>query len=266
MVVLAVGVQPNPEAGRLLQDGALALDDRYYVGEADEDLDPGRTNLPGVFVAGSGRRAGRHPRLDPPHGRARSHRPSLHLERAKVSEVGEDEGDVMSGGRKIGVYVCQCGGNIGSYVDVDKVVDEIKGDDDVVVARSAMFTCRSTRRRSAGGEHRGRDSTPSSSPRARPSCTPSPSVMSQSGPASTPFPVYTQVNVHGSAPGTSTPTTSSVRPRRPFGSSAPASTARASRAARADGRRRREEPRRRRRHRRPSCGPGLAEIGLPSSS
>ena len=44
-------------------------------------------------------------------------------------------------GRKIGVYVCQCGGNIGDYVDVDKVVDEIKGDDDVIVARSAMFTC-----------------------------------------------------------------------------------------------------------------------------
>ena len=44
-------------------------------------------------------------------------------------------------GRKIGVYVCQCGGNIGDYVDVDKVVESIKGEDDVVVARSAMFTC-----------------------------------------------------------------------------------------------------------------------------
>ena len=44
-------------------------------------------------------------------------------------------------GRKIGVYVCQCGGNISDYVDVDKVVEEIKGDDNVVVARSAMFTC-----------------------------------------------------------------------------------------------------------------------------
>ncbi len=53
MVVLAVGVQPNPEAARLFEDGALALDEYYYVGEADEDLDPGRTNLPGVFVAGS---------------------------------------------------------------------------------------------------------------------------------------------------------------------------------------------------------------------
>jgi heterodisulfide reductase subunit A2 len=53
LVVLAVGVQPNPEAQRLFPDGALDLDQQFYVGEADEDMDPGRTNLPGVFVAGS---------------------------------------------------------------------------------------------------------------------------------------------------------------------------------------------------------------------
>ncbi len=53
MVVLAVGVRPNTEPADLFEDGALALDDYLYVGEADDDLDPGRTNLPGVFVAGS---------------------------------------------------------------------------------------------------------------------------------------------------------------------------------------------------------------------
>jgi len=41
------------EAAGLFEDGSLALDEFMYVGEADEDLDPGRTNLPGVFVAGS---------------------------------------------------------------------------------------------------------------------------------------------------------------------------------------------------------------------
>ena len=141
MVVLAVGVQPNRERRRAVRrrDGALALDDYYYVGEADEDLDPGRTNLPGVFVAGVGRRGQGHPRLDPPRGRrGRTGRRSPGA--SESARRGESEGDVMSG-RKIGVYVCQCGGNIGDYVDVDKVVDEIKGDDDVVVARSAMFTC-----------------------------------------------------------------------------------------------------------------------------
>jgi len=53
MVVLAVGVRPNTEVSGLFDDGALGLDEYLYVGEADDDLDPGRTNLPGVFVAGS---------------------------------------------------------------------------------------------------------------------------------------------------------------------------------------------------------------------
>ncbi len=85
MVVLAVGVQPNPEAGRLFDDDALALDEYYYVGEADEDLDPGRTNLPGVFVAGSAAGA-----KDIPdsilHAGAAVAQAAAHLERTKVAE------------------------------------------------------------------------------------------------------------------------------------------------------------------------------------
>ena len=45
------------------------------------------------------------------------------------------------GKRRIGVYVCHCGGNISDYVDVDKVVASLEGDPDVVVAKTAMFTC-----------------------------------------------------------------------------------------------------------------------------
>ncbi len=44
-------------------------------------------------------------------------------------------------GRRIGVYVCHCGGNISDYVDVDAVVAAAREDPDVVVARDAMFTC-----------------------------------------------------------------------------------------------------------------------------
>ena len=83
LVVLAVGVQPNREAAGLFEDGALALDDYYYVGEIDEDLDPGRTNLPGVFVAGSAAGA-----KDIPdsilHAGAAVAQAAAHLERAKV--------------------------------------------------------------------------------------------------------------------------------------------------------------------------------------
>ena len=53
------------------------------------------------------------------------------------------EGEAVgeSGGRRIGVYVCHCGGNISDYVDVEKVVENISGDGDVVVSRTTMFAC-----------------------------------------------------------------------------------------------------------------------------
>jgi heterodisulfide reductase subunit A len=53
LVVLAVGVRPNLEAGTLFPDCDLRLDDFSYVGEPEEDLNPAATNVPGVFVAGS---------------------------------------------------------------------------------------------------------------------------------------------------------------------------------------------------------------------
>ncbi len=43
--------------------------------------------------------------------------------------------------RRLGVYVCNCGGNISDYVDVERVVEAVKDEPGVVVARRAMFTC-----------------------------------------------------------------------------------------------------------------------------
>jgi heterodisulfide reductase subunit A len=53
LVVLAVGVQPNRDAERLFTVGELALDDWNYVAEPEEDVNPGATNIPGVYVAGA---------------------------------------------------------------------------------------------------------------------------------------------------------------------------------------------------------------------
>jgi heterodisulfide reductase subunit A-like polyferredoxin len=53
LVVLAVGVQPNLEPGALFPEGDLSLDEFRYVAEPDEDLNPGATSIPGVFVAGA---------------------------------------------------------------------------------------------------------------------------------------------------------------------------------------------------------------------
>jgi heterodisulfide reductase subunit A2 len=43
--------------------------------------------------------------------------------------------------RRIGVYVCHCGGNISDYVDVEQVVAAVEGEPNVEVVRHTMFTC-----------------------------------------------------------------------------------------------------------------------------
>lgn len=42
---------------------------------------------------------------------------------------------------KIGVYICQCGGNISDCVDVEKVKTEIENEQGVVIAKTTMFAC-----------------------------------------------------------------------------------------------------------------------------
>ncbi len=53
LVVLAVGVQPNSDAQALFPEGELSLDEFGYLAEPDEDVNPGRTSIPGVYVAGA---------------------------------------------------------------------------------------------------------------------------------------------------------------------------------------------------------------------
>lgn len=43
--------------------------------------------------------------------------------------------------RRIGVYICHCGGNISDYVDVEAVRDALKDEPGVIVSESPMFAC-----------------------------------------------------------------------------------------------------------------------------
>ncbi len=52
-------------------------------------------------------------------------------------------------GRRLGVVVCQCGGNISDYVDTEKVRSEIAKDGDVVTSQVQMFACSDAAQQSA---------------------------------------------------------------------------------------------------------------------
>ena len=43
--------------------------------------------------------------------------------------------------RRIGVFICHCGGNISDYVDVEKVREAVAGEPGVVTAKTTMFAC-----------------------------------------------------------------------------------------------------------------------------
>jgi heterodisulfide reductase subunit A2 len=43
--------------------------------------------------------------------------------------------------RKLGVYICGCGGNISYFVDVGKVAEAVKGEPAVAAVNTNMFTC-----------------------------------------------------------------------------------------------------------------------------
>jgi heterodisulfide reductase subunit A-like polyferredoxin len=53
LVVLSVGLLPTRDALSLFKDGQLEADPFSYVREIDEDLEPGKTSIDGVFVAGA---------------------------------------------------------------------------------------------------------------------------------------------------------------------------------------------------------------------
>lgn len=49
--------------------------------------------------------------------------------------------------KRIGVYICHCGGNISDYVDVEKVRQAVEGEDIVFLAKTTMFACSDSNQR-----------------------------------------------------------------------------------------------------------------------
>jgi heterodisulfide reductase subunit A-like polyferredoxin len=86
LVVLAVGIQPNRDVERLFTGEKLGLDEYFYVAEPDGDLDPGRTDIPGVFVAGTS--AGAKDIVDTIlHAGAAVAQVAAHLEHSKTMQL-----------------------------------------------------------------------------------------------------------------------------------------------------------------------------------
>ncbi len=53
LVILSVGLLPNTDALNMFKEGQLEADLYLYIKEVDEDINPGKTSIDGVFAAGA---------------------------------------------------------------------------------------------------------------------------------------------------------------------------------------------------------------------
>jgi heterodisulfide reductase subunit A-like polyferredoxin len=145
LVVLSVGMEPPSGFAELA--GRLGVDLNSH-GFCDTDrLQPLSTSRPAVFVGG----AFQEPKDIPETVTQASAAASMAMELlapARNSLVTKKsypiQHDVTDEKPRIGVFVCHCGMNIGSVVDVEEVVKRVERDPDVIYATHTMFTCSDT--------------------------------------------------------------------------------------------------------------------------
>ncbi len=142
LVVLSVGLNPPADADAMVKIFGIELEPHGFC--KTNPRNPIETTRPGVFVSG----AFQGP-LDIPEsvftasGASALVRELLRKRQGKLTKekVYPVEKDVTQEEPKIGVFVCHCGANIGSVVNVPDVVAYCESLPNVVYAQEQLFSC-----------------------------------------------------------------------------------------------------------------------------
>lgn len=142
MVVLSVGIQV-PEKTKLLGQ-TIGIDLDQFGFAVTSTFTPLETSRPGVFVSGAVNGPKDIPEtVSEASGAAQA--AAANLSRARNSLISEEvlpeEKEVNADDLRIGVFICHCGTNIASVVDVDEVTEYAKTLPGVVYAEHPLYTC-----------------------------------------------------------------------------------------------------------------------------
>ncbi len=142
LVVLSVGLEPSATVVERASDLGIELNEYGFC--STDRLRPLETSQPGVFVAGAFQEPKDIPETVTQASGAASKAMELLAEARNTMTTKKAypaEHDVTDEKPRVGVFVCHCGINIASVVDVERVTDAIKDEPDVVLATNTMFTC-----------------------------------------------------------------------------------------------------------------------------
>ncbi len=142
MVVLSIGLCMTGDRSKVLKDLGLDVNDFGFA--FSNQKDPVSLVRPGIFMAGSFLEPQAIPESVMQASAAASQVAAL-LRDSRGSLVTArpeyKERDVSKEEARIGVFICHCGINIGSQVDVPKVVEYARTLPNVVYASDNLYTC-----------------------------------------------------------------------------------------------------------------------------
>ena len=142
LVVLAVGLRPSKQLGGLTRVMGVQSNDYGFVDTGA--LSPLVTSRPGIYVCG-GSASPRDISETVVEGSAAACISALPLADMRWRDITvpslPDERDIAGQGPRIGVFICNCGVNIGGIVDVPAVTGYASGLPGVVFAEQFLFTC-----------------------------------------------------------------------------------------------------------------------------
>ena len=142
MVVLSVGMQPPKNVEKLAESLGITLN-KYKFCQTNT-FSPVETSKSGIFVCGAFAGPKDIPEsVAQSSGSASKAMDIIADERGKLVTVKEfpPEKDVSQEKPRIGVFVCHCGVNIGSVVNVPEVVEYAKTLPNVAYAEANLYTC-----------------------------------------------------------------------------------------------------------------------------
>jgi len=142
MVVLSVGMEPAVSAIEMSKEIGLELNEYNFI--KTNDITPVSTSRPGIYVAGVMQGVKDIPE-SVMEASAAACSAGIGLSSARGSLVREtvfpDENDVKDQAPRIGVFVCNCGVNIGGFADVPAIAEYAKGLPNVEYVEENLFTC-----------------------------------------------------------------------------------------------------------------------------
>jgi heterodisulfide reductase subunit A len=142
MVVLSLGLEPSASIQEQAERMGVVLN-RWGFAQTSE-LCPLDTTRPGVFVAGAFQEPKDIPdtvmQASAAGARAMTLLASARGSRTRVKTY-PPERDITDEPARVGVFICHCGSNIASVVDVEHVVQRAREMPNVVLAERNLYTC-----------------------------------------------------------------------------------------------------------------------------